>query len=158
MSLWSNLQKREQLAVLWGGVLVLFLLIYVLLIAPLGSDLARMRKEVVVKKADLVWMQDAAAKTKQLKSLRPKNSALSPLKMVDQAARRYGINSSLQRVDSSEANKIKVWFEGLVFVDFMGFLRGLGAGGGLVVSNLSVERLDAPGIVNARVTFKTESK
>jgi len=157
MSLWSNLQKREQLAVLLGGGVVLLLLFYVLVIAPLGNDLTRMKKEVLAKKTDLIWMQEAAVKASQLKSVRPK-SGVSPLKMIDQSARRYGINTGLKRVDSGEANKIKVWFEGLVFVDFMRFLRGIGGNGGLAVSNLTVERLDAPGIVNARVIFKTESK
>ena len=159
MSLWSNLQKREQLAVMWGGGILLLLLVYVMVIAPLRSDLARMKKEVVVQKADLVWMQDAAVRARQLKSVRKTaRSGVSPLKMIDQTARRYGIDSTLKRVDPGEGDKVKVWFEELVFVDFMQFLRGAGDNRELSVDNLMVERLNAPGIVNARVTFKAETE
>jgi general secretion pathway protein M len=158
MSFWSNLHKREQLAVLWGGGVLLLLFSYVLVIAPLRADLVLMKKEVVVKKADLIWMQDAAVKARGLKASRTDKPAGSPLQLIDQAARRYGIDSSLKKVDSGEGNKIKVWFEGPVYVDFMHFLRGTGANRGLGINNLTVERLDAPGIVNARVTFEAESK
>ncbi len=158
MSLWSNLQKREKLVVLWGGGFLLIILGYVLVVAPLRSDLVNMEAAVFSKKAELVWMQDGAIKAKQLTALRSNKSAVSPLKIIDQAARKYGIDSSLKRVDPGETGKIKVWFENLVFVDFMRFLRGIGGSRGLVITNLSVERLDAPGIVNARVTFKAGSK
>ncbi len=158
MSLWSNLHKREKLVVSWGGAFLLVILVYALLIAPLRRDLVRMESAVSSMKADLVWMQGAAIKVKQLTALRSTKSTVSPLKIIDQAARKYGIDSSLKRVDPGETGNIKVWFENLVFVDFMRFIRGIGGGRGLVVSSLSVEKLDAPGIVNARVTFQAEAK
>ncbi|MCK4838893.1 MAG: type II secretion system protein M [Desulfobulbaceae bacterium] len=142
----------------WGGAFLLVLLGYTLLVAPLSSDLVQMEAAVASKKAEFAWMQDAAIKAKQLTALRSTKSTVSPLKVIDQAARKYGIDSSLKRVDPGETGQIKVWFENLVFVDFMRFLRGIGGGRGLVVTNLSVERLDAPGIVNARATFKAEAK
>lgn len=158
MSLWSDLQKREKLVVIWGGAFLLIILGYAVLIAPLRGDLVSMEAAVLSKKAELVWMQDGAVKARQLTALQSNKSAVSPLKVIDQAARKYGIDANLKRVDPGETGKIKVWFENLVFVDFMRFLRGIGGGQGLVVTNLSVERLDAPGIVNARVTFKAGSK
>ena len=158
MSIWSNLQKRERLVVLWGGGVLLIILTYAWLIAPLRSDFVHMEEGVAIKKAELLWMQDAAIKAEQLTALRSNKSAVSPLKIIDQTARRYGIDSSLKRVDPGEGDKVKVWFENLVFVDFMRFLRGVGVSRGLVITNLTVERLDAPGIVNARVTFKAGSK
>jgi general secretion pathway protein M len=158
MSLWSDLQKREKLVVIWGGGFLLIILGYALLIAPLRGDLVNMEAAVLSKKAELAWMQGAAVKAKELTALQSNKPAVSSLKVIDQAARKYGIDSSLKRVDPGETGKIKVWFENLVFVDFMRFLRGIGGGQGLVITNLSVERLDAPGIVNARVTFKAGSK
>ena len=158
MSLWSNLQKREKLVVLWGGVFLLTILGYVLVVAPLRSNLVNMEAAVFSEKAELAWMQDGAIKARQLTALRANKSAVSPLKIIDQAARKYGIDGRLKRVDPGETGKIKVWFENLVFVDFMRFLRGVGGDRGLVITNLSVERLDAPGIVNARVTFKAGAK
>ncbi|MDF1577694.1 MAG: type II secretion system protein GspM [Desulfobulbales bacterium] len=158
MSFWSNLQKREQQAVLWGGGIVLLLLAYVLVVAPLREDLVRTRGEVAARKADLIWMEDGAVRARQLKSSRSQTRVVSPLKMIDQTARRHGIEAGLKRVDPGDGDNIKVWFEELIFVDFMKFLRATGNSRALAVSNLTVEKLDAPGLVNARVTFKTESK
>lgn len=158
MSLWTNLQKREKLVVLWGGGSLLIMLGYVLVAAPLRSNLVNMQAAVASEKAELAWMRDGAVRVKQLTSSRSNKPAVSPLKIIDQAARKYGIDSGLKRVDPGEKGKIKVWFENVVFVDFMQFLRGVGGGRGLVTVNLSVERLDAPGIVNARVTFKAGAK
>jgi general secretion pathway protein M len=158
MRYWANLQKREKLVVSWGGALLLVVLGYVLVVAPLRKNLVHMAEDSFVKKADLLWMQEGANEARRLTALRSNKSAVSPLKIIDQTARRYNIDSFLKRVDPGQGDKIKVWFEGVVFVDFMGFLRRIGAGKGLVISNLSVERLDAPGIVNARVTFKAAGK
>jgi type II secretory pathway component PulM len=117
-----------------------------------------MGKEVIVKKAELAWMQDAAIKVEQLSAVKTNKSTVSPLKMIDQLARRYGIDASLKKIDPGEDDKIKIWFEGLIFTDFVRFIRGLGGNQGLAITSLAVERLDAPGVVNARVTFKAGSK
>ena len=154
---WADLQKREKLVVLLGGGILLIFFSYVLLIAPLRKDLVQLKAGVLSKKADLVWMQAAASKVRQLSASSSNNPSVSPLKMIDQSARHYGINSSLKRVNPGEDGKIKVWFESLVYTDFMQFLRGIG-GKGLVVASLTVERLEVPGVVNARVTFKTGLK
>lgn len=158
MSLWLNLQKREKLVVFWGGAFLLLFLGYVLVVSPLRSDLGTMEATIARQQDELIWMQAAAVKARQLTALRSNKSAVSPLKVIDQAAREFGIASSLTRVDPGEAGKIKVWFENLIFVDFMKFLRDVGSGRGLALTSLSVESLDAPGIVNARVTFKAGSK
>lgn len=158
MKHWANLQKREQLTVLWGGGGLLLFLTYALLIAPLRSNLVQMRENIFAKKAELLWMQNAALEVQQLKGLRANKATVSPLKIIDQNAREFGIDLSLKRVDPGEDNKIKVWFEELVYVDFVKFLRGSGAKQGLTIASLAVERLDSPGIVNARVTFKAAAK
>ena len=80
--------------------------------------------------------------------------SISPLKLINRTARKYRIEASLKRVDPGKDNKIKVWFADLSYVDFIKFLREMGANQGLAISNLAVEKLDSPGIVNARVTFK----
>lgn len=141
-----------------GGIFLLIVLSYALLIAPLRSNLVRMKEGASLKKAELLWMQNAAVQAEQLAALRSSKSAVSPLKMIDQTARHYGIDASLKRVDPGEDNKIKVWFEELVYLDFVKFLRGIGGDQGLAITSLAVERLDAPGIVNARATFKATTK
>lgn len=158
MSIWLNLQKREKLVVFWGGAFLLLFLGYVLVVAPLRRDLGTMEAAIAHQQDELVWMQAAAVKARQLKGLLSNKSAVSPLKVIDQAAREYGIDSSLTRVDPGETGRIKVWFEDLIFVDFMRFVRDVGSGRGLALTSLSVESLDAPGIVNARATFKAGSK
>jgi type II secretory pathway component PulM len=155
MKHWANLQKREQLVLLWGGGGLLLLLTYLWLIVPLRSDLVRTQEAVLMKKAELLWMASAALEAQQLTAMRSNKPEISPLKVIDQTARQFGIDGGLKRVDPGENNQVKVWFEDLVYVDFVRFLRGMGGGQGLAIAGFAVERLDSPGIVNARVTFKT---
>lgn len=154
MRFWTTLQKREKLVVLGGGAFLVLFLGYLLVVAPLRKNLVRMEADNLVKKADLLWMTEAAGEVESLVAARPTKSAVSPLKIIDQTARRYGIDSSLKRVDPGEEDQIKVWFEGVVFVDFISFLRETGIRRELVINNLAIERLEESGIVNARVTFK----
>lgn len=158
MSLWSNLQKRERITVALGGGFLLVLLLYSMLIAPLRSNLQQMEESVLLKRAEIKWMQGAADQAKQLAVFQTKKISVSPLKIIDQTARYYGITANLKRVDPGESDKIKVWFEDLAFVDLVKFLRKTGREQRIIISSLAVERLEAPGLVNARITFKTGVK
>jgi type II secretory pathway component PulM len=100
-------------------------------------------------------MKNAAQQAELLKNVRPGQKKKSPLKLIDLTARTTGINENLKRIDPGENNRIKVWFEDLAYVDLIGFLRKLDQEYGVEVVSLTAEKLDGPGLVNARVTFRT---
>ena len=155
MNSWAKLNKREKLTVGGGAALLLTALLYLLIIAPFRWQLAEMRASLPTKKADLAWMQNAALQAEQLKNSKPDQQKVSPLKLIDISARQFKIADNLKRIDPGENNRIKVWFEDLIFVDLISFLRKLDQEHGIEVANLTAEKLDHPGRVNARVTFRT---
>ena len=155
MNFWSGLNKRERLVTGGGGSLLLAILLYFMLVSPFRGHLAEMRGSLPVKTAALAWMHSAAQQVGQLKNTAPGKQRTSPLKLIDINARKHGINGKLKRIDPGEKNRIKVLFEDLPFVDLMAFLRKLDQGHDIEVVNLTAEELDAPGLVNARVTFRT---
>ena len=158
MSIWSNLQKRERVMVSVGGFFVLLMLSYLFIMEPIRKNMQQMQESVPRMRAEVEWMQNASVKAKQLASSQTEISPESPLKIIDQTARRFKIASRIKRVDPGEDGKIKVWFEGLSYTDFVKFLRETGVAQQILVSNLTVERLEKPGLVDARVTFKTGTK
>jgi len=153
---WSGLSKREKLIVGGGGALLLTALLYFLLVAPFRGRLSEMKDSIPAKKANLAWMQNAALRAEQLKNSAPDHKRISPLKAIDINARQYGLADNLKRIDPGENNRIKVWFEDLVFVDLMSFLRKLDREHGIEVVSLTAEKVAGPGLVNARVTFRTD--
>jgi general secretion pathway protein M len=155
MNFWSNLNRREKIVTGGGGILLLAVLLYLVVISPLRGHLAEMRESLAGKNADLAWMHSAAQKIGQLKNAAPARHQTSPLKLIDINAKKHGINNKLKRIDPGESNRIKVWFEGLPFVDLVAFLREIDQKQGIGVVSLTAEKLDDPGLVNARVTFRT---
>jgi general secretion pathway protein M len=155
MNLWQNMNKREK--ILSGGAagLLLLFMLYLIVIHPLSLNLSRMQEALPLKKEELAWMKTAAKRAEQLVQARSSvSSAASPLKVIDLAADQYRLSAKLKRVDPGENEEIKVWFEDLVFVDLMKFVRDLQENHGIGIVSFTAERLDTPGIVNARITFK----
>jgi type II secretory pathway component PulM len=156
MNFWAKSSKRERHIVGGGVALLLTALLYFLLVAPFLGQLAKTRASLPAKKADLAWMQTAALQAEQLRNAKPGQQKTSPLKLIDINARKFGIADNLKRIDPGENNRIKVWFEDLIFVDLMSFLRKLDREHGIEVVSLTADKLNDPGRVNARVTFRTD--
>lgn len=155
MNLWQNMNKREKILSGSATGLLLIFLLYLMVIHPLSRNLERMQEAIPLKKEELTWMKIAAKRAEQLARNRSSvSSAASPLKVIDLAAGQYGLSAKLKRVDPGENGEIKVWFEDLVFVDLMKFVRDLHKNHGIGVVSFTAERLDTPGVVNARITFK----
>ena len=155
MNLWQNMNKREKILSGGTGGLLLIFLFYLLVVSPLNRNLAKMAEAIPAKKEDLAWMKNAALRFRQLSQASSSvASAASPLKVIDLTAGQYGLSSNLKRVDPGENEEIKVWFEDLVFTDLMKFVRDLHNNHGIEVVSFTAERMDMPGVVNARITFK----
>ncbi|MEN8142676.1 MAG: type II secretion system protein M [Thermodesulfobacteriota bacterium] len=155
MNFWQNMNKREKIFSAGGAALLLLFMAYLLVIHPLSRELTKMQKSIPLKKEELAWMKTAALQAGQLAKTRPANTpASSPLKVIDLTAGQYGLSAKLRRVDPGENDEIKVWFEDLVFIDLMKFIRDLHENHGIGIVSFTAESLDSPGVVNARITFK----
>lgn len=153
---WSGLQPREQRFLVAGGVALVLILIYVLIIDPMSSALSRLRTSVAAQQEELVWMRQASIEAKQLMAGSPQRSTgrsgQSPMSVIDATARKHGLAKALKQL-SPNGNKVRVRLEAAAFDAMLQWLGELGEKQGIGVDSLSMERLADPGLVNVTVVL-----
>ena len=154
---WQNLQVREQRLLMAGGALLALLLVYALIWAPLVGGIGKLETSVAQQRETLAWMQKAAAEVKALRAASGRRSAglggRSLLAVVDQTARAAGLGGALKRVQPQGDDSVRVQMESASFDAMMRWLRNLLTQNGVFVTTITVERADAPGLVNVRATL-----
>ena len=118
---WNDMNRREKILVAGGGALILILLCYVIILKPVRDEYARLKVEVPLKRADLQWMRSVAAENNNaFTGIRENGGSSSLLKRVDQSARQYKISENLARVEPVGKSGVKLWFENVIYTDFLG--------------------------------------
>ncbi len=152
---WENLLPREKVA-LAAGALALGVLLLYLLVQPLLGKRSRLREDVNSRRAELIWMREAAKEIAQSAPALPQGAANSqPLQIIDQAARENHLSAQLKRLEPGSGGEIKVWLNNAAHVDLIRWLRQLSATGRLAITNLNIEKGSAPGLVNAQLTLNS---
>lgn len=154
----AGLDPQERLFVYAGAAVLAVVLVYVVLLHPLHSGYDRLRSGVEERRATLQWMQEAALKVKQLKSANPiageGMGGRSLLSVTDDTARAAGLGSALKRVEPDGSTGVRVWLEDASFDSVVGWLGVMASRYGVDVDSASLERADARGRVNARLSLQ----
>lgn len=156
---WLGLQASERRILIIGAVVLLLVLPYFGLWLPLQDQVATLEKEVKEQQAVKRWMQQAAAEVKQLGgnvapvAMQPRDGR-SLLAVVDQTAKRSGLGPGLKRLEPEGQGAVRVWLEQVVFDDMVRWLAGLEQQNGLRVNTITIDRQDAPGLVDVRMTLE----
>lgn len=152
---WMSLQPRERYTLLTGGIIVVLLLVYLLLIEPFVLELNSMEQRVASQQEELAWMRAAAAEVQKLRAAgagrQQADSGQSLLSLIDASAKAQGMGNALKQL-SPTGDKVRVRLEGTSFdtlLRWFGKLEESGVG----VDTLTVERLEAQGMVNATVVL-----
>lgn len=156
---WANLQPRERHTLLGGGVSLILILLYALVLDPFQQELARLHKSVEEQSAELAWMRQAAAEVKRLQGSSPVSGRVagqSLMSLVDASARSTGLSGAIKQI-KPEGQGVKVRLEEVVFDDMLRWFEQLGNKQGVSVSSLVMERLSQPGRVNASVVLGGEN-
>ena len=152
-----SLAPRERLIVAAGAGVLLVLVLWLGVWEPLAQRTQQLEQSVTVQEETLAWMQQAAAEIEQLRrSGGPAATGLqgrSLLAVVDQATRAAGLSGGLKRIEPEGADRVRVQFERIAFDDFMRWLDGLQRQYGVFTQSITVEREEAPGRVNIRLTL-----
>ena len=158
MQYWHSLQARDQRVLLVGIVVALPLLVYSLVIEPFGKELQRLEQAVEDNGQLLAWMESSAAQVRALRGngATKRGSGGSLLSLVDASAKQNGLGGALKQV-KPEGNGVRLRFEQARFDDMLRWLGRLGAEQGVGVTTLTLERLPAPGQVNATVVLEREA-
>ncbi|KPK39873.1 MAG: hypothetical protein AMJ69_04420 [Gammaproteobacteria bacterium SG8_47] len=155
----DNLSPREQRIVIAGGVAMLILLLYLLIWQPFVGKIAKMEQQVDVQRQELKWMREAAQEVSALRGAgagaTAARSGQSLLGTIEQTARRAKLGDALKKVQPDGEAGARVWLEDVAFDDMLKWFDSLSTQGGVRVVELSVDRQEAAGRVDARVLLES---
>lgn len=153
----ENISTRERGFLGVGVTLAVFFLLYFLIIEPIGKGFAKYKTEVPKKRETLVWMQTARREVVKLMAAgtgtQKGKSYSSPLVTIEKTAKQWKLDTSLKRVEPEGENNVKVWIEEAIFDDLVLWLQLLRNEYHIDVASINVDKKDATGYVDARITF-----
>lgn len=155
---WEHLGVREQWLVGGGAALTLLILGYVLIWEPFQSSHRRLQQRVAEQRADLAWMRQAAQEVQRLSNnagaAQPQADGRSLLTRVDQTARAAGLGPALKQITPQGDDKLNARLDAVEFDQLLPWLGALEREHRITLINLSVDRTETPGRVNARVILQ----
>lgn len=161
MRAWQGLEPRERRTLLLGALVLALVLGYVAVWAPLAKARAELRTRVAEDAVELEWMRRAAplltgAATPLADPLQHDGRSL--LARVDAGAREAGLGQALLRVEPVGNGEVRMAFQSADFDALVGWLEQFGAGSGATVTELSVQRVEGVGLVDARVALRETAR
>ena len=153
----EGLETRERLLYAAGAIVAGLLLMFVLIWKPIHSGYQTLSSNVTEQRGTLLWMQQSAQKISQLKGSGGSAKGLggrSLLAVTDSTARAGGLGPALKRVEPEGSNGVRVWLDGASFDELIKWLGTLSTSHGIDADSVTMERNDAAGRVNARLTLQ----
>jgi general secretion pathway protein M len=156
---WMNLADRERRVLQVGALLLALLAGYVLVWEPLQQSRQDWQRRAEAADASLHWMRAAAGQVLQRRGqagaiAAPLDDGRSLLARIDGGAREAGLGGALLRVEPIGPDQVRVQFQQAGFDALMGWMEGLALQHGVRVSELSVQRSQGVGQVDARMMLE----
>lgn len=159
---WGARNPRERWVVGSGVALMVAVLPYVWIWEPLVERAAALESAVAEQRHDLAWMRDAARQIRahggaEAGAAEPVTDGRSLLGLVDRSARQADLDDQVSRVQPDGRSSVRVWLDEAPFNQLIEWLDDLQRATGVEVSDLTVERTNDKGLVNARLTLEVGS-
>ena len=155
---WNGLAEREQRLVAIGGFAVVLMLGWAFVWHPLVVKRAELRDAVDAQQRDLAFVRVAAADVDRFRASgkqgRRDRQGRSLLALADASARDAALEGALKRVEPVGAASVRVSFEVARFDALIAWIEGLTRDYGIEAIDVSADRADGVGLVNARVTLQ----
>jgi general secretion pathway protein M len=155
---WEGLPARDRVMVGVGAVVIALLLGWAWLWYPLSQARSRIESQVRHQRDDLAWMRQATAELATLHTQGARGHAdrqgKSLFALADVTARGAGLATALKRVEPTGPKSVRVSFETANFDALMTWVDGLTRDFGVQATDLSADRVEGIGLVNARVTLE----
>lgn len=155
---WQGLAEREQRIVAAGTLAVALMLGWAFIWRPLVVKRAELRDAIAAQQRDLAYVRVATADVERLRATgnaaRRDRQGRSLLALADATARAGGLEGALKRVEPVGTGSVRVSFEVARFDAVIGWIEGLARDYGVEATDLSADRADGVGLVNARVTLQ----
>lgn len=146
---YQSLSEQDQKITLIGGVIVLLILLYLLVIDPINQAALKAHNDVLAKTKTVEWMKQGVSKIRSSsgKSSAASNQQLAAL--VNSTTRKY--NLPVSRRDSKSPNEMQVWFDNVSFNDFLRWTSEIGQRYGVKVATVNVRTRDRDGLASINV-------
>jgi general secretion pathway protein M len=145
-----------------GAIVVAVLLGWALVWYPLTHARADLEKRVARQRIDLAWMRTAATEARELRAQgthgRAERQGKSLLALADVSARGAGLAGALKRVEPAGGKSVRLNFEVADFDALMNWLDALAKDYGVQATDLSVDKVEGLGLVNARATLEDSER
>jgi len=155
---WHALATNERRMLACGALVALLLLAWAFLWHPLALRRAELRADVDRQGLELAHVRSAAAEIERLRATglraRGDRQGKSLLALADASAREAGLEGALRRVEPVGERNVRVGFEAANFDQLAQWLERLGSRYGVEAIELSAERAEGIGLVDARVTLR----
>jgi len=154
---YEGLAPRERIAVVAGGIAVVFALFYYMLWQPLNNSVADARLRVNVQAEQARWMLGVRDEARLLqstdtqRSIQGRNDSL--LSIVDATSRDNGLGEAVRRIQPDNNDQATVTMEKANFNQILFWLRSLQRDYGVAASQMTITRDEEDGTVQARLTL-----
>ena len=156
----DNLEARERVFVLGGGLFAVVALVYGLLWAPLDKNHEQLAQSVSNWEHSLAELRPlrslATSSSRRPGAGRTVDSQQAPIIVVDQTLRSRGLEQYRRRSQPTTSNGVRVEFEGIAFDDLVLWLGDLSSQHNMHVQagSLSAISQAGPGRINASLTLE----
>ncbi len=151
---WRGLADRERTLLLVAAVVIGVCVWWLLLLRPLGAARDALAERLPVAQRQALEAETAAMSIKAQPALgQMPRVGRSLLAMADATARDAGLGKALDRVEPQGEREVRVWLKDAHFDALATWAEQLNREG-IIVSEWSVDRALAPGVVNARLALK----
>ncbi len=152
-----GLEPRERLLVGGGAVVLAWLVLYLMIWAPIAGQYRGLKDSVASQQQTLAWMQRAAAQIQALQGSTAGGAkglgGRSLLALADQSARSGGLGGAIKRIEPDGTKGVKVWLEGAAFDPMILWLGKLAKTYQIEPVLITLEPV-GDGRVNARLTLQ----
>jgi len=156
---WKQLERREQLILIWGSVAVVAILFYSLIWQPWHKAIAHMESAIQPTRTNLVWMKQQAELVKNgaanvVSNTKGRNQSL--LSVIEQTAKAANVRKAIQQmVPGQSSSEVRVVLEEANFNQWVQWVDVLFKQYSVQIKQVTAEREDgAPNIAEIRVTFE----
>lgn len=147
---YGTLQPREQGLVRSGAILAAILLVAGTVLR-MHAMVGGAEKRLLAKRADIAYIGSVLPELRAAPM--PADGGQSLVSVIDRTTRDGGLGVNLRGTEPSGLNGVRVRFEGASFESLATWLLRVQREYGLTVQAATLERTDAPGRVNASLTF-----
>jgi len=153
---WDARATREQLYLVVGGVIALFLIIYLGIISPINSTVANLQTTVQQQQSLAQWLTPRVPVLQRLigsSSVAQPVTATNLLATVDTRLKQTQFARSVTEISQSDASSVRITFNAVPFDDLLQWLAQQWQQSRIAVTQIDVQKSGDAGLAKVVVTL-----